>query len=150
MNTMTKWANKHLLCSTQAWHAHDKQLCTHFIAKPFILDPKGTVNCQGLIRAQTDAAIAMIAASHGPLAPWGNVTNEDCSPHSGHHCHPSHSPDVHHHPYDGEHRQGSFQKPCLGPTSDILCICCCHTSHKASKCKSDDSSKSDRQVIVEW
>jgi len=58
------WADETFSHSAKAWHAHDKQLHTHFIAKPFILDPKGTIYCQGLMRAQTDTAIAAMAGSH--------------------------------------------------------------------------------------
>jgi len=63
------WADESFSCSAKAWHTHNKQLHAHFIAKPFILDPKSTIYCQGLMRVQTDTAITAMAGSHNTHSP---------------------------------------------------------------------------------
>jgi len=60
------WADDAFSHSARAWHTHDKQMCTQFVARPFILDPKGSIYCQGLMRAWTDMALAALIANHRP------------------------------------------------------------------------------------
>ena len=156
------WRDHHKRMSTDrefldwapTWRSHDRLLCSHFMLKPFILDPSSAIYEKQFERCKLNQASLSSRRSSSEYMRSASGSSDTLKvPSSNLHPHASSLPNSpRYHPYPKPPTAVAALDGSFRPSSDTSfpCMHCGHKGHRASECSAKHANRPERPLIVQW